>query len=322
MAEEQDESPIIIEHPTAEVNNISEVQGDRHCLNCSALLTGPYCAECGQKDIPSRQTLHELVTNFISSFFGYESKVFVTIKYLLTRPGFLVNEYNKGRRERYFHPARLYVFISVVYFFLFTSLPETENNNHVNVNTDSTTVNYFKSQRGKVVTREQYDSVQATLPAAERDGWFKQKWKYKRLDLETRFYDNPSGFARSVIDEFLAHFSTVFFFLLPVFAGILMLLYKNHNFYFSEHLVFSIYYYNFFFVAGIVSLLLEQVSWLWWVGLMVDISIPVYLYLALRRTYRESRGKTLAKFLAFLFIFGFCIGIGLLINLVVALLMV
>lgn len=322
MAEEEEESPTIIEQPTGEVNSVQEEQEERRCLNCSALLTGPFCAECGQKDIPSRQTLNELVTNFISSFFGYESKFFVTVKYLLTRPGFLANEFNKGRRERYFHPARLYVFISVVYFFLFTSLPETDGNQPVNINTDSTTVNYFKSQRGKVLSREQYDSVQATLPSAERDGWFKQKWMYKQLELEARFYDNPPDFARSVIDEFLAHFSTVFFFLLPVFAGILMLLYRNHNFFYSEHLVFSIFYYNFFFVAGIVSLILDQVSWLWWVGVMVDISILVYLYMALRRTYRESRGKTLAKFSAFVFLFGICIVFGLLVNLVVALLMV
>ena len=69
----------------------------RHCLNCSTPLTDVYCPHCGQKDIPSRQTLGELVFNFISSFSGYESKFFKTCRYLLFKPGFLATEYNAGQ---------------------------------------------------------------------------------------------------------------------------------------------------------------------------------------------------------------------------------
>jgi Zn finger protein HypA/HybF involved in hydrogenase expression len=101
----------------------------RHCLNCSTPLTDVYCPHCGQKDIPNRQTLGELVFNFISSFSGYESKFFTTCRYLLFRPGFLATEYNSGKRERYFHPARMYVFISFIFFLLLFSLPDDEHSN-------------------------------------------------------------------------------------------------------------------------------------------------------------------------------------------------
>jgi hypothetical protein len=294
----------------------------RQCLNCEALLTGPYCSACGQKDIPKRQSLNELVSNFLSSFSGYESKFFITAKYLLLKPGFLATEFNKGKRERYFHPARLYVFISFIYFFLLTWIPPKESESLINVKSDTTTVDYFKSEKSKVLTRAQYDSLQATLPAGERDGWLVRKWQYKQLALEQQFYSNPMDFAKRVIADFTAHFSQVFFLLLPAFAFILWLLYRKHDFFYSEHLVFSICYYNFFFVAGSVSMLADAVSWLTWIALLADLSIFVYLLVAMKRTYRQSMGKTLLKYSLFVILFGICVVFGLLINLFVTLMMI
>ena len=86
------------------------------CLNCGTRLEDIFCHHCGQKDIPRRQTLGELWGNFISSFWSYEGKFFRTTKFLVTRPGFLAIEYNAGRRESYYHPARMYAFISFVFF--------------------------------------------------------------------------------------------------------------------------------------------------------------------------------------------------------------
>ena len=75
---------------------------DRVCLNCGTSLTDKFCPHCGQKDIPKRQTLGELVMNFIGSFTSFESKFFQTVWTLMSKPGFLVTEYNNGRRERYY----------------------------------------------------------------------------------------------------------------------------------------------------------------------------------------------------------------------------
>ena len=96
------------------------------CLNCGTKLLDTFCQHCGQKDIPKRQTLGELFSNFISSFWSYEGKFFLTTKYLITKPGFLAVEYNAGRRESYYHPARMYVFISFVFFLFLFSLPDAD----------------------------------------------------------------------------------------------------------------------------------------------------------------------------------------------------
>src|SRR5688572_17816361 len=156
---------------------------NRLCLNCSTPLTDSYCPHCGQKDIPRRQTLGELVFNFISSFSGYESKFFKTCRYLLTKPGLLANEYNAGKRERYFHPARMYVFISFIYFLLLTSLPKTDQESAIIAkSTTDTDIDFNATLDGhvdddeKFATQAEYDSLQKLLPAQERDGWFMRKW--------------------------------------------------------------------------------------------------------------------------------------------------
>ena len=100
--------------------NADRKQPNEFCLNCGTKLEDTFCHHCGQKDIPKRQTLGELWTNFISSFWSYEGKFFLTTRYLITKPGFLALEYNEGKRESYYHPARMYVFISFVFFLLFS----------------------------------------------------------------------------------------------------------------------------------------------------------------------------------------------------------
>jgi hypothetical protein len=101
-------------------------QHNEFCLNCGTKLQDVFCQHCGQKDIAKRQTLGELLTNFISSFWSYEGKFFKTIKFLIIKPGFLATEYNAGKRESYYHPARMYVFISFVFFLLLAVLPSED----------------------------------------------------------------------------------------------------------------------------------------------------------------------------------------------------
>lgn len=55
--------------------------GNKECLNCGTPLTGKYCGTCGQRDLPARQDLGDLLINFISSFYSFESKFFKTFQY-------------------------------------------------------------------------------------------------------------------------------------------------------------------------------------------------------------------------------------------------
>ena len=205
----------------AEQGPASKLDESRVCLNCGTALSGPYCSSCGQKSIPKRQTLGELITNFIGSFYSFESKFFQTLRYLLFRPGFLPLEYTQGKRERYYHPARAYVFISFIFFLIFFSFPDQEehevvsfNNNgeeltkaqqdslaeyykdetNWNFNLDSTTVQYQSVA--------EYDSAQNTLSEGKRDGWFKNLIRHKDLSLKSRYKGRPGEFSKDFQKSF------------------------------------------------------------------------------------------------------------------------
>jgi hypothetical protein len=93
------------------------------CANCHAALSGEYCAACGQRHEPHVHTVAHFASEALESVSHADSRLWRTLWYLISRPGFLTQEFFAGRRVSYLPPFRLYLVISVV-FFLVVSLPE------------------------------------------------------------------------------------------------------------------------------------------------------------------------------------------------------
>lgn len=290
------------------------------CLNCRAQLHGKYCSQCGQKDIPARQTLGELFVNFIGSFTSFESKFFTTVRYLLFKPGFLAEEYNKGRRERYYHPARAYVFISFVFFLILfwpSSDEDFDEGFSQSVSADGDTTNWhlnFTFDSISFDTRTQYDSIQNALPENKRDSRLKRVFTYRQIELQARYKHNGVLFVKDIREATSETFPKVLFYLLPIFALLLKLLYFRRDFYYSEHLVFSIQYYNFFYLTASIAMLIALIPWMNWINIVAYTWIVIYLFLAMKRVYKQGWGKTLAKYFLFCFLFLFCVTIGLIVD--------
>jgi hypothetical protein len=100
------------------------------CLNCGARVYGRYCHMCGQENIEPKESFWHLVTHFVYDITHFDSKFFNTVKYLLSRPGFLSAEYIRGRRMRYLNPIKMHVFVSAFFFLFFFSVirPSFETN--------------------------------------------------------------------------------------------------------------------------------------------------------------------------------------------------
>ena len=84
------------------------------CANCGTALTGPFCANCGQHVADFHQSVWRLVRDFFENTLSWDSKVLRTLGPLFRRPGFLTLEFMAGRRVRYVHPLRLFLFTSAV----------------------------------------------------------------------------------------------------------------------------------------------------------------------------------------------------------------
>ena len=54
-----------------------------------------------------------IVREFTDNVFSFDSRFFISLKYLVTKPGFLTTEYWAGRRTKYLPPLRIYLVLSV-----------------------------------------------------------------------------------------------------------------------------------------------------------------------------------------------------------------
>lgn len=93
------------------------LRADNTCLNCGHIVEERFCTHCGQENLEPKELASHLFRHFFEDITHYDSKVFVTIKDLLFKPGFLTKEYLAGKRVKYLHPIRMYIFISFLFFF-------------------------------------------------------------------------------------------------------------------------------------------------------------------------------------------------------------
>jgi hypothetical protein len=86
------------------------------CPNCGSARGGRYCSTCGQKAEPIAPTLRYFLQELMQEVVNVDGKIFRSLRYLLTRPGFLTREIFAGRRANYVSPIRLYLAMSILAF--------------------------------------------------------------------------------------------------------------------------------------------------------------------------------------------------------------
>ncbi len=91
------------------------------CKNCEQAFNTNFnfCPNCGQQ-AKDDLTVKVLFYNTISNYFSFDARFFKSFFPLLFKPGYLAEKFIEGKRLLYLHPAQLYLFISVVFFFAFS----------------------------------------------------------------------------------------------------------------------------------------------------------------------------------------------------------
>ena len=78
-----------------------------------------YCYRCGQYALDTEQPFWKYIRQHFEYMYQFDGKIWMTIRLMFTRPGFLTNEFNAGKINSYVHPFRLYMCVSVVFFAIF-----------------------------------------------------------------------------------------------------------------------------------------------------------------------------------------------------------
>lgn len=280
-----------------------------HCLNCGTPLAGKFCAECGQQNHTYSAPLRGVVEDFFGNHFGFDTKFFHSILPLLFRPGYLSREYSAGRRVRYINPLRLYIFSSLLFFFVawaFVSphLMRIEGADSTRSLTQSERqkiqdIPYLSATQKQRILNSAREKAQAKAAPADHEEdmtgtIFGRQFNMNREEFRTRF-----------IHAFESNLPKLMFVFLPLVALLLKLFYIRSKRYYMEHLIFTLHNHAFVFVAMLFILLAgilsAHFSWLnlpvHYFKVIVGWYIVVYVFLAMLFYYRQSFLKTLVKFL-------------------------
>jgi len=263
------------------------------CLNCGTPATGKFCAACGQEIKDHSVSLGPLLSDALSEFASWDSKLVRTLLPLLIRPGFLTNEYNLGHRIPYLSPLKLYLTVSVLFFLLLAWKPPVSGSN-VRFEPGGVVVGTRTGLSERAVPRslEEYRARQKALPPAKRDTAFEGAMARGAYKAKS----SPQVF----ISALLSDIPKMMFFLLPLFAGTLKLLYLRTKRLYVEHLIFLLHTHALGFLA-LSPLLLFHPNWL---IVAVSLALWVYLLVALRVVYKQGWVKTWVKMQVILLSYG------------------
>lgn len=92
-----------------------------NCQNCEQPYKEGFnfCPSCGQKT-NEELTIGVLFYNTISNYFSFDARFLKSFIPLMFKPGYLAKKFLEGKRLLYLHPAQMYLFVSVIFFFVFS----------------------------------------------------------------------------------------------------------------------------------------------------------------------------------------------------------
>ncbi|MEA2344398.1 MAG: hypothetical protein QOF63_2567 [Thermoanaerobaculia bacterium] len=236
------------------------------CTNCGA-PSSDYCVRCGERqpghhDLSVAHFAHEVVHEFVH----LDSKLFRTLRDIVTKPGFLTEEYFAGRKSRYIAPLRLFLTLFALQFVAFTF--------------------YRPAALYTVASMKKFDKAGALTTLIDRRA---AKLHLTREAMEQR------------IDErWHKNYSLLQLMNIVGVAVVLKVLHRRR--YFAEHLVFAAHFLAFSYIValivdwpiyaalGIQPGPLQQIVSAVTIGIML-----VYLFLAQRRFYSGGGGMTAIK---------------------------
>ena len=246
------------------------------CQNCGEELAiaTKYCPFCGQKKILKEDyTFKRLLKESIFDSLHIDAKLFNSIFPLLFRPGYLTKQWLAGKHVMYFKPFKMFLVISILYFLL------ASINEHYLVKWEDPnlkrkgSIGFSFSNMPDTVNRP---SNEVIMPDETMDFMDRQGEKFDKMGSEK-------------ITEYLTkNISKLIVLLVPVVALLLKLIYGRKKKLYYEHLIFTLHIHAFVFLFAVIIELISLTTGYfvnYWIVIPV---ILIYIFLALKRIYRQK----------------------------------
>ena len=290
---------------------------DLACRNCGAQAPSKFCPDCGQETALHPPTLGEFLHEFVGHYVALEGTLWRTLWLLMRRPGRLTREYLDGRRRRYVLPLRLYLTASFL-FFLVLKLVASSLQPGMDVDVD-----------GRKMPIAEYVAKEASDSSAAPSGAASAKAAPKFEDMQANACGRPGQRACNRLEaslneslkrlqehpqeamehtrELALHWAPyAIFVLLPAFAGVMALAYRNRRMSYGEHFVFSLHLHAFWFLAGLVLIVVPKS-----VSDLLDLAVLAYGVWAMHETYGGRWWPTVLRALFVIVLYTCVLTVGL-----------
>jgi hypothetical protein len=253
------------------------------CDNCGTVLTGRYCARCGQDSHVSFKLRHFL-EEAVEGITHFDSTFWRTFLALLFLPGVVTERYLSGQRRLYGPPVRTYLVVSIVYFVLLSFATSWEVSG--------------------VGPTEQEVGPQDCAEFAARMGWL-QRFS---TDLEGSCLRAQRDHGAALTGAMSGVLPKVMFVVLPLVALVQYWVHRRRRPLYVENLIFVLHFQSFFYLAASLFLLISIAvtavsepmgrSLSNGLGLALFLWSAVYLFVAIRRVYATRTFATAMSILA------------------------
>jgi hypothetical protein len=306
--------------PSVKKPEIPKSMAVHTCKNCQHFFEGNFCPSCGQSVVEVQQPITHFLSDLFGSVFALDIRLIRSVPILLLKPGRLSEEFVSGKRVSHVPPFRFYFFTSVVFFFLIgwqtrSAVNESLDSDNRLITSDSLNgklslvqaitvgdtlvkadtvrsgvdlLRIFRNEIGKGL-------ADSTLTAKQKVA--KEK-KFKSLENSDVFITKVYQYA-----------SWSMFFLMPLFAFILYLVFRKKRKFYTEHLVYSVNLHTFFFMIAILALLLSIAfpTLLNKIGGLIFLFTVVYSIIGIRNFYRTRWVSAILSSIGIFTIYGICV---------------
>jgi len=280
----------------AQENSANFTATSKECKNCGHFDSGNYCSNCGQHFGDFNKPLKEIFLD-AAGIISFDTSFFRTLKPFLFKPGFLTSEFLEGRRKKYMSPVRLYLFLSIVFFFIarLSTGSSGGNDRQLNFTADSDSAGIIALTDSAALEMLKNDSLyygaaQDSLGSATVQDQDSEEMREQLI----RAAEDPALY----VTNLLTNISYSLFLLMPLFALLLYLLYIRGKKYYVEHLIFSINMHSFaLLILAVISLLKIVIHGNDGFVSLLGLLIPVYFVIGMKRFYEQKLWKILLKVL-------------------------
>lgn len=261
-----------------------------YCQNCEAQLNGLFCSNCGQSAKSRRGPIWTVSGEFLQDTLALDSKTLQSLLTLLFKPGVLTKAFLDGKRHSVLPPVRLYLAISLLFFFVFQiPTPDVEESN---VYIGNILLGHEEPIEGASNFQIMHFGEES-----EVNTWFEETYSEQIKILKNK---DAQLSVEKIFNSLEEVMPSMLIFFLPLFALVMKLLYIFKRVLYFDHLIFSLHFQTWLMGAVLIIYGLAQYHGAW---STLSALVPIYLAKAQKVTYQQTYWLVVPKTLIILIVY-------------------